>query len=105
MKTKIHAVMLAVAGALTMSTSVHAATVSGSGCNVFGTVSYVYVNAGSSLVLINGLACFANGLTAGEQATLGAIASEGRSSGRKVAVGTGASMGGGTATGLSVAMQ
>ena len=105
MKTKIRTVMLAVAGALAMSTSAHAATVSGSGCNVFGTVSYVYANSGTSLLLINGLACFASGLTAGDEAALAAIASEGLSSGRQVIVGTGASLGGGTATALSVGIQ
>ena len=105
MKTMTRNLMLTLAGALALSTSAHAASVSGSGCNKFGAVSYVYVNAGASLLIIDGGACFANGLTAGEQATLGAIASEGRSSGRLVAVGTGASMGGGTANGLSVAMQ
>ena len=105
MKIKIRAVMLVVTGALAMSTSAYAATVSGTGCNKFGLVSYVYANAGSSLVLIDGAACFANSLTAGEVASLAAIAAEGRTTGKKVAIGTGASLGGGTATGLSVVMQ
>lgn len=105
MKTKIRTVMLSVAGALAISASAHAATVSGSGCNKYGTVSFVYVNPGASLLLIDWGACFAFGLTDGEAATLAAIASEGLASGKKVSVGTGASMGGGTATALSVVMQ
>lgn len=109
MKTKIRTTILAVAvavsGALALSTSAHAATVSGGGCNVSGTVSFVYANSGTSLLLINGMACFASSLTAGDEAALAAIASEGLSSGRKVTVGTGASLGGGSPTALSVVIQ
>ena len=105
MKTKIHTVMLAVAGTLAMSTSAHAVTLSGSGCNVSGTASYLYVNPGQSLALVNGLACFISGLTAGEVASLSAVVSQAQTTGKKVVIGTGASLGGGTATALSVAIQ
>jgi hypothetical protein len=105
MKTKICAVMLTVAGALAMSTSAHAVTLSGGGCNVSGTASYLYVNPGTSLVLVNGLACFISGLTAGEVAALSAVVSQAQTTGKKVAIGTGASLGGGTPTALSVVMQ
>lgn len=105
MKTKIRAVMLTVAGALAMNTSAHAVTLSGGGCNVWGAASYLYVNPGTSLVLVNGQACFISGLTAGEVASLSAVVSQAQTTGKQVVIGTGASQGGGTATALSVAMQ
>jgi hypothetical protein len=105
MKTKIRAVMLTVAGALVMSTSAHAVSLSGTGCNVSGTASYLYVNSGTSLAIVNGGACFVTGLTAGEQAALAAVVSQAQTTGRNVTIGTGASLGGGTATALSVVMQ
>jgi len=105
MKYTLRKIMLATAGALALSTSAHAATVTGGGCNNFGTVSYSYVNSGTSLLLTSGGACFASGLTDGEAALLGAMASEAQASGKTLFVGTGASGGGGAATALTVAIQ
>lgn len=105
MRIKIRTAMLAVVGALAMNTSAQAVTLSGGGCNITGPVTYVYANSGSSMAIVGGLSCFITGITAAEMSAFTAIASESRTSGRSITIGTGASQGGGTATGLSMILR
>lgn len=99
------AFLLSIVGLLTINAPASAVTLSGTGCNVWGLATYLFVNEGSSLVLINGGACFVNNPTGDEAARLASVVSQAQASGRQVSVGTGASQGGGNATGLTVAMQ
>lgn len=99
------AFLLSFVGLVAISTPASAVTLSGTGCNVWGLSTYLFVNEGTSLVLINGGACFVNGPTGEEAARLAAVLSQAQASGRQVSVGTGSSQGGGNPTGLTVAMQ
>ena len=90
---------------LAASISASAVTLVGSGCNTSGTPTYTYVNEGTSLVLVNGAACFISNLSAGETAALSSVVSEAQVSGRSVTIGTGASLGGGSPNGLSVVLR
>lgn len=82
-----------------------AVTLSGGGCNTWGLSTYLFVNEGTSLVLVNGSACFISNPTGSEAARLAAVISQAQASGKKIVIGTGSTQGGGSANGLVVAMQ
>lgn len=92
-------------GLVSMTTPASSVTLSGSGCNTWGLSSYIFVNEGTSLALINGVACIISNPTAEEASRLSAVVSQAQASGRSVAIGTGSSLGGGNPNGLVVAMQ
>lgn len=104
MKKMIAGILLS-AGALMSASNVSAVTLSGGGCDVWGPASYLFVNEGTSLAIVNGSVCFISGLTGDEASRLAAIVSQAQASGISVRIGTGASAGGGNANGLAVAMQ
>lgn len=58
------------------SSQVQAASGTGGGCGVWGKVSYLYQSTSStSLVIINGSACFVNGATDSDNAVMSSILS------------------------------
>lgn len=85
-KVRIAALSALIFG-LTATPAVHAGTLTGTGCNQAGVISYAFVNPGASLLLMdNGTTCIVYGLTADEATALATVASEGVASGKKVLV-------------------
>lgn len=99
------AFLLSFVGLLAINAPASAVTLSGTGCGVWGLSTYLFVNEGSSLVIVNGGACFVTNPTGDEAARLAAVVSQAQASGRRVSVSTGSVAGGGNANGLVVAMQ
>ena len=81
------------------SSQVHAASGVGNGCGVWGKVSYLYQSTFStSLVIINGQACFVSGATDSDNAVMSSILSSAEANNKDANLST-------FSSGVTVAMQ